>query len=173
MPFIKCPNCGRRVRVEERQFGRVLKCPNCSGRFLADHTLPADIEVVTYAQGDAPPVQRPPAGELPEPPPPTERLPRDQLPPEPIAREPATVNPLAVIAILLGFLSIAVACIPRFGYAAGAAGLDFGIVGSHREPRGFALAGMVLSAVGIGESLLFEFDYLTFARQLRQSLSGL
>jgi DNA-directed RNA polymerase subunit RPC12/RpoP len=155
MPVLICPNCGRRVRVEGRQLGRALKCPKCGGRFLADPTLPPDVHVEDYA-GEAPPVQRPPDGEPAEQPARPEPTVQPAYTPRPVVvvQDRIPFNPFAVISLLLGFLSLALACQPLYGFLAAVAGLVFGVVGSHYRPRTFAVVGIAFSAVGLALSLV-------------------
>jgi DNA-directed RNA polymerase subunit RPC12/RpoP len=130
MPVLSCPNCGRRVRVKDRQLGRALSCPKCGGRFLADPTLPPGAHVEVDA-GEAPPVQRPPDVGPPEQTPPLEPAvqPAHVARPVAVVRDRIPFNPFAVISPLLRFLSFAVACLPRYGFLAAVAGLAFGILG--------------------------------------------
>jgi DNA-directed RNA polymerase subunit RPC12/RpoP len=171
MPLLTCPTCGRRVRVEPRQYGRALRCPKCGGRFLADPTLPPDAHVEDYA-GEAPPVQRPPA-EVPSEPPEPVVEPAYRPPAVAVVRDRIPVNPFAVIAVLLGFLSVAlagavaVACLASsaggvllvgsgtaavlawLAVVAAVAGLVFGGAATLHPPRGLAVAGVALSVLGL------------------------
>jgi predicted Zn finger-like uncharacterized protein len=57
MSMVLCPNCQRKVRIKDGQFGRVLRCSKCSGRFMAEREVPSNVVFEDYTE-EPPPVQR-------------------------------------------------------------------------------------------------------------------
>jgi hypothetical protein len=118
--IVPCPECGARQLVELGDAGRTVICWRCEERFV----VPGDRDDFD----DEP------------------RRPRSRRRREPL---PPIVSPAAVVALVMGVLSAAMACVWPVSLCTSVAGLITAYFGVKTPSRKLAVAGGVLSAVGL------------------------
>ncbi len=58
-------------------------------------------------------------------------------------------NPLGIAGFILSILAILLGCVPVLGWILWILGLVFSIIGVTKEPKGFAIAGLIISFIGL------------------------
>ncbi len=58
-------------------------------------------------------------------------------------------NPLGTAGFVLSIVAILLACIPFLGFIIWLLGLIFSIIGATKQPKGFAIAGLIISLIGL------------------------
>lgn len=118
----RCPQCQTLLRTPDETKGRQAVCPQCSKEMKVPYI-------------SAPSKRHPPAPEY-EPPP-------ASVPPSTPAEQ------MAITSFVLGILSLCFSCCCLIGMPMAIIGLVLGIKGLESRHRGLAIAGIVLSAIGI------------------------
>lgn len=62
---------------------------------------------------------------------------------------PQETNTMGIAGFVLALISLFVGWIPFFGWIVWLLGLIFSIIGVTKEPRGFAIAGLIISFIGV------------------------
>lgn len=89
-----------------------------------------------------------------------------QLPQQTIIvnQQPAT-NTIGIVGFIISFLAFFLGWIPFLGWLIWILGAVFSFVGIFKAPRGFAIAGLIISFIGI-LFLLFFFGFILTAASL-------
>ena len=161
MPIeFRCTQCNRLLRTPDDAAGRQATCPQC-GATLTIPTLgegaaapPAEPGPTPPASGElspfGPSVPPPGAGEAPGPQPPPSPSPSPTQPPEyEYQRAAGGTDGKALASLILGISSMIVWCCPLIGLPVAGTGLILGIVALKGPSRGMAIAGIVLSVLGL------------------------
>ena len=164
MPIeFRCTQCNRLLRTPDDAAGRTATCPQCG----ATLTIPTPGEGAAAPPAEPEPAPPASSGEPSPfgssvPPPGAGETPGPQPAPSPFAsptqpsgyeyqQAPAArgTDGKAVASLVLGIASLIMWCCPLIGLPIAGTGLILGIVARKGPNRGMAIAGVVLSAVGV------------------------
>ena len=125
MPIeFRCSQCGKLLRTGDDTAGRQAQCPECgalTGIPGAPETTPIATPRLAPLDSGARFAPGPPAG----------------------------ANSKAVTALVLGLAGLGFWCCPLVGFPITIVGIILGIMSLRSESKGFAVAGIVLSSVGL------------------------
>lgn len=80
-----------------------------------------------------------------------------------IIREQSRTNGMGIAGFVISLITIFLGWIPVFGWILWALGMLFSVIGVFRRPRGLAIAGLILSIVGL---VFIVFVYALLAAAL-------
>jgi len=95
-----------------------------------------------------------------------------QVPPTVTTEAQSTTDPMAIVGLILGILSIVLSCCAYWGLIPGIIGLILAILSKKKAKSGLATGAMVCSIIGIVLALIMTIIGVAFASSLTSILEG-